>query len=172
MLNLVIFSRVKNQQVPEHVYRKSTLTNLLQDSLGGKSLLIILACVSLAESNYEDTLLTLQYAGDTKQMKNKLITVEDPRTAEARPARNQQLILDEKENKRLLAIIADTQSQLKLAPHEAQQTELQLQKVKDELANNMKEKKNTVVTVIVSDFAIQVANALYLGIVKIMVKAH
>ncbi|EFX68839.1 hypothetical protein DAPPUDRAFT_114202 [Daphnia pulex] len=109
--------------------------------LGGKSLLIILACVSLAESNYEDTLLTLQYAGDTKQMKNKLITVEDPRTAEARPARNQQLILDEKENKRLLAIIADTQSQLKLAPHEAQQTELQLQKVKDELANNMKEKQ-------------------------------
>ncbi|EFX67439.1 hypothetical protein DAPPUDRAFT_329723 [Daphnia pulex] len=118
--------------------------NLLQESLGGKSLLIILACVSLAKSNYGDTLLTLQYAVDAKQMKNKLITVEDPRTVEARPAGNQQLILDEnqtlrKENKWFLAIIADTQSQLKLAPHEAQQTELELQKVKDELANNMEE---------------------------------
>jgi hypothetical protein len=115
--------------------------------LGGKSPLIILACVSLAESNYGDTLLTLQYAVDAKQMKTKRITVENPRTVEARPAGNQQLILDEnqtlrKENKRLLAIkiIADTQSQLKLAPREAQQTELELQKVKDELANNMKEK--------------------------------
>ncbi|EFX64766.1 hypothetical protein DAPPUDRAFT_117877 [Daphnia pulex] len=115
--------------------------------LGGKSLLIILACVSLAESNYGDTLLTLQYAVDAKQMKTKLITVENPRTVEARPAGNQQLILDENqtlrnENKRLLAIkiIADTQSQLKLATREAQQTELEFQKVMDELANNMKEK--------------------------------
>jgi kinesin family protein 4/21/27 len=49
--------------VATHVpYRESKLTRFLQDSLGGNSRTVMLACVSAAESNIHETLSTLQYA--------------------------------------------------------------------------------------------------------------
>lgn len=49
----------KNIHVP---YRDSKLTRILQDSLGGNSNTIMIACVSPASSNYEESLNTLKYA--------------------------------------------------------------------------------------------------------------
>ena len=47
----------------KHVpYRDSKLTRLLQDSLGGNSRTVMIACVSPADVNYEETLNTLRYA--------------------------------------------------------------------------------------------------------------
>ncbi|CAM9174657.1 unnamed protein product, partial [Lampetra fluviatilis] len=43
-------------------YRDSLLTRLLQDSLGGNSLTLMVACISSADSNLEETLNTLRYA--------------------------------------------------------------------------------------------------------------
>lgn len=40
-------------------YRDSKLTRILQDSLGGNSRTTMIACVSPAESNYEETLSTI-----------------------------------------------------------------------------------------------------------------
>jgi len=49
----------KNVHIP---YRDSKLTWILQDSLGGNSNTIMIACVSPASSNYEESLNTLKYA--------------------------------------------------------------------------------------------------------------
>ena len=42
-------------------YRDSKLTRLLQDSLGGNSHTLMIACVSPADSNAEETITTLRY---------------------------------------------------------------------------------------------------------------
>ncbi|CAH0557067.1 unnamed protein product [Brassicogethes aeneus] len=57
----------KNQYVP---YRDSKLTRILQDSLGGKTKTCIVATVSPASSNYEDTLSTLEYANRAQTITN------------------------------------------------------------------------------------------------------
>lgn len=54
-------------------YRNSKLTRLLQDSLGGNSYTLMLACVSPADSNIEETLNTLRYADRARKIKNKPI---------------------------------------------------------------------------------------------------
>ena len=44
-----------------HRYRDSKLTRMLQDSLGGNSRTLMIACVSPADNNFEETLNTLKY---------------------------------------------------------------------------------------------------------------
>lgn len=53
-------------------YRNSKLTRLLQDSLGGNSQTLMLACVSPADSNQNETLSTLKYANRAKRITNKI----------------------------------------------------------------------------------------------------
>ncbi|XP_070773569.1 kinesin family member 4 isoform X2 [Enoplosus armatus] len=69
----------KNPFVP---YRDSKLTRLLQDSLGGNSHTLMIACVSPADSNMEETINTLRYADRARKIKNKPIVNVDPRAAE------------------------------------------------------------------------------------------
>jgi kinesin family member 4 len=57
-------------------YRDSKLTRL-QDSLGGNSLTLMIACISPADNNIEETLSTLRYADRAKPVKN-----QDPHQAE------------------------------------------------------------------------------------------
>eukprot|EP00941_MAST-03F_sp_MAST-3F-sp1_P001539 g1539.t1 len=52
-------------------YRDSKLTRLLQSSLGGNSRTLMIACVSPAEINFEETLSTLKYANRARNIKNK-----------------------------------------------------------------------------------------------------
>ncbi|XP_075217859.1 kinesin-like protein KIF11 [Lycorma delicatula] len=52
-------------------YRESKLTRLLQDSLGGRTKTTIIATVSPASVNYEETLSTLNYASRAKKIVNK-----------------------------------------------------------------------------------------------------
>ncbi|XP_037030847.1 chromosome-associated kinesin KIF4 isoform X2 [Bradysia coprophila] len=63
-------------------YRDSKLTRLLQDSLGGNSMTLMIACVSPADYNIEETINTLRYADRAKQIKNKPIVNQDPKAAE------------------------------------------------------------------------------------------
>uniref|UniRef100_A0A2K5C603 Kinesin motor domain-containing protein n=1 Tax=Aotus nancymaae TaxID=37293 RepID=A0A2K5C603_AOTNA len=63
-------------------YRDSKLTRLLQDSLGGNSHTLMIACVSPADSNLEETLNTLRYADRARKIKNKPIVNIDPQIAE------------------------------------------------------------------------------------------
>eukprot|EP00536_Pseudo-nitzschia_multiseries_P010337 jgi/Psemu1/202996/e_gw1.311.31.1 len=51
-------------------YRDSILTRLLQDSLGGNSRTIMVACVSPADFNLDETITTLRYATNARNIKN------------------------------------------------------------------------------------------------------
>lgn len=56
---------------PHIPYRESKLTRLLQDSLGGKTKTSIIATISPALPDIEDTLSTLDYASRAKKITNK-----------------------------------------------------------------------------------------------------
>ncbi|XP_051534256.1 chromosome-associated kinesin KIF4-like [Myxocyprinus asiaticus] len=70
-------------------YRDSKLTRLLQDSLGGNSHTLMIACVSPADSNIEETINTLRYADRARKIKNKPILNVDPRAAEMKRLKQQ-----------------------------------------------------------------------------------
>jgi kinesin family member 1 len=59
-------------------YRDSVLTWLLKDSLGGNSKTAMIAAISPADVQYEETLSTLRYADQAKKIKNKAVINEDP----------------------------------------------------------------------------------------------
>merc|ERR1711988_2020042 len=62
-------------------YRDSKLTRILQDSLGGNTKTLMIACISPANDNYEETLSTLRYANRAKKIKNIPKINEDPKDA-------------------------------------------------------------------------------------------
>ena len=59
-------------------YRDSVLTWLLKDSLGGNSMTAMIAAISPADINFEETLSTLRYADSAKRIKNHAVVNEDP----------------------------------------------------------------------------------------------
>jgi kinesin family protein 1 len=65
----------KKTQVP---YRDSVLTWLLKDSLGGNSMTAMIAAISPADINFDETLSTLRYADSAKRIKNHAVVNEDP----------------------------------------------------------------------------------------------
>uniref|UniRef100_A0A671SMQ6 Kinesin-like protein n=1 Tax=Sinocyclocheilus anshuiensis TaxID=1608454 RepID=A0A671SMQ6_9TELE len=65
----------KSKFVP---YRDSVLTWLLKDSLGGNSRTAMVAAVSPAADNYDETLSTLRYADRAKSIVNHAVVNEDP----------------------------------------------------------------------------------------------
>ncbi|ORZ11891.1 hypothetical protein BCR42DRAFT_420830, partial [Absidia repens] len=58
-------------------YRDSKLTRLLQDSLGGNSQTLMMACVSPSDSNFGETLNTLRYANRARNIKNRVTVNQD-----------------------------------------------------------------------------------------------
>ncbi|XP_060596414.1 kinesin-like protein KIF28 [Ruditapes philippinarum] len=59
-------------------YRDSVLTKLLQNALGGNSKTIMIAALSPADINYDETLGTLRYADRAKKIQNKAVINENP----------------------------------------------------------------------------------------------
>jgi len=59
-------------------YRDSVLTKLLQNALGGNSKTIMIAALSPADINHDETLGTLRYADRAKKIKNKAVVNENP----------------------------------------------------------------------------------------------
>ncbi|XP_078103638.1 kinesin-like protein KIF17 isoform X2 [Sander vitreus] len=62
-------------------YRDSKLTRLLQDSLGGNMRTLMIACLSPADNNYEESLSTMRYANRAKSIQNRPRINEDPKDA-------------------------------------------------------------------------------------------
>uniref|UniRef100_H3GMZ2 Kinesin motor domain-containing protein n=1 Tax=Phytophthora ramorum TaxID=164328 RepID=H3GMZ2_PHYRM len=85
-------------------YRDSKLTRLLQDSLGGNARTLMIACVSPASVNFEETLNTLKYANRAKNIKNKAI-VNDRVASEEKRLHNDEM-------SRMKDEIANLQTQL------------------------------------------------------------
>ncbi|KKY15694.1 putative kinesin family protein [Phaeomoniella chlamydospora] len=72
--SLLTLGRVINALVDKgsHIpYRESKLTRLLQDSLGGRTKTCLIATLSPAKSNLEETISTLDYAFRAKNIRNK-----------------------------------------------------------------------------------------------------
>lgn len=59
------------ERTPHIPYRESKLTRILQDSLGGRTRTSIIATISPASFNLEETLSTLEYAHRAKNIMNK-----------------------------------------------------------------------------------------------------
>lgn len=92
VLGNVISSLVdgKSKHIP---YRDSKLTRLLQDSIGGNSKTLMIACISPGLNNYEETLSTLRYAKRAKNIKNKPRINEDPKDSLIRKYQNEIKVL-------------------------------------------------------------------------------
>ncbi|CAG05596.1 unnamed protein product, partial [Tetraodon nigroviridis] len=58
-------------------YRDSKLTRLLQDSLGGNSQTVMIACISPSDRDFMETLNTLKYANRARNIKNKVMVNQD-----------------------------------------------------------------------------------------------
>jgi hypothetical protein len=64
-------------------YRDSKLTRLLQDSLGGNSQTVMIACISPLETDFDESLNTLKYAYRARKIQNKpIVNVIDQQAVE------------------------------------------------------------------------------------------
>ncbi|XP_044747016.1 chromosome-associated kinesin KIF4 isoform X2 [Coccinella septempunctata] len=79
VISLLGEEKQENRFIP---YRDSNLTRLLKDSLGGNSITLMIACVSPADYNIDETLSTLRYADRARKIKNKPIVNQDPQVAQ------------------------------------------------------------------------------------------
>ena len=75
---LADLSQGKKKNISMVPYRDSILTWLLKDSLGGNSMTAMIAAISPADINFEETLSTLRYADSAKRIKNHAVVNEDP----------------------------------------------------------------------------------------------
>lgn len=107
-------------------YRDSKLTRLLQDSLGGNTKTVMVAALSPADYNYDETLGTLHYANRAKSIKNKPKINEDPKDALLKEY--------EQEIKQLRAMLQQLQAQGASAP----QMNLAIQ----QMQNSMKQQQS------------------------------
>ncbi|XP_053226544.1 kinesin-like protein KIF17 isoform X4 [Podarcis raffonei] len=121
-------------------YRDSKLTRVLQDSLGGNTKTLMVACLSPADNNYDETLSTLRYAHRAKNIRNKPRINEDPKDALLREY--------QEEIKKLRAILAEQMNishlQVELShmlPPEAAQPEAKPEPSLESLADIEKEKQ-------------------------------
>lgn len=79
MLGNVINALVQQQQGNKKIlvpYRDSVLTKLLMNALGGNSKTIMIAAISPADINYDETLSTLRFMDRAKSIKTKAVVNE------------------------------------------------------------------------------------------------
>uniref|UniRef100_A0A8C3RDR8 Kinesin family member 21B n=1 Tax=Cyanoderma ruficeps TaxID=181631 RepID=A0A8C3RDR8_9PASS len=97
----------QSKKVVHVPYRDSKLTRLLQDSLGGNSQTIMIACVSPSDRDFMETLNTLKYANRARNIKNKVVVNQDKTSQQisalrAEIARLQMELMEYKAGKRVI----------------------------------------------------------------------
>ncbi|XP_051494884.1 kinesin-like protein KIF21B isoform X2 [Apus apus] len=97
----------QSKKVVHVPYRDSKLTRLLQDSLGGNSQTIMIACVSPSDRDFMETLNTLKYANRARNIKNKVVVNQDKTSQQisalrAEIARLQMELMEYKAGKRII----------------------------------------------------------------------
>ncbi|KAF7232565.1 hypothetical protein EG68_09166 [Paragonimus skrjabini miyazakii] len=76
-------------------YRDSKLTRLLQDSLGGNSRTIMIACISPSDCDFVETLNTLKYANRARNIRNRVVMNQDKTSKQLAMLRAQLAALQE-----------------------------------------------------------------------------
>ncbi|KAM9312446.1 kinesin-like protein KIF21A isoform 1-T1 [Gastrophryne carolinensis] len=79
----------KSKRATHVPYRDSKLTRLLQDSLGGNSQTVMIACVSPSDRDFMETLNTLKYANRARNIKNKVMVNQDRTSQQINALRNE-----------------------------------------------------------------------------------
>ncbi|XP_064417553.1 kinesin-like protein KIF21A isoform X2 [Latimeria chalumnae] len=97
----------KSKKATHVPYRDSKLTRLLQDSLGGNSQTIMIACVSPSDRDFMETLNTLKYANRARNIKNRVMVNQDRTsqqisTLRGEIARLQMELMEYKTGKRII----------------------------------------------------------------------
>ena len=105
----------KNRSKDVVPYRDSILTWLLKDSLGGNSKTAMIACI--APSDYDETLSTLRYADQAKNIRTRAIVNQDSVSAAERDAQ--------------IAEMQDTIRELQIQVSLANQAANESQKIRD-----------------------------------------
>ncbi|KAI9355955.1 P-loop containing nucleoside triphosphate hydrolase protein, partial [Zopfochytrium polystomum] len=67
----------ENRKTSHVPYRDSKLTRMLQDSLGGNSQTLMLACISPSDTNYGETVSTLTYANRARNIRNRVVVNQE-----------------------------------------------------------------------------------------------
>ncbi|XP_077151506.1 kinesin-like protein KIF21B isoform X1 [Ranitomeya variabilis] len=70
-------------------YRDSKLTRLLQDSLGGNSQTMMIACVSPSDRDFMETLNTLKYANRARNIKNRVTANQEQNVQQVQALRSE-----------------------------------------------------------------------------------
>ncbi|XP_058854033.1 kinesin-like protein KIF12 isoform X2 [Acipenser ruthenus] len=73
-ISALVDPRKREGHIP---YRDSKLTKLLADSLGGSGVTLMIACISPATMNLQETMNTLRYASRAKRIKNRPVAKRD-----------------------------------------------------------------------------------------------
>nr|DBA31288.1 TPA: hypothetical protein GDO54_007164 [Pyxicephalus adspersus] len=79
----------KSKKATHVPYRDSKLTRLLQDSLGGNSQTVMIACVSPSDRDFMETLNTLKYANRARNIKNRVMVNQDRTSQQINALRNE-----------------------------------------------------------------------------------
>ncbi|XP_050405632.1 kinesin-like protein KIF28P isoform X1 [Patella vulgata] len=125
-------SNGKNTRVP---YRDSCLTKLLKNALGGNSKTIMIAAVSPADINYDESLSTLRYADRAKQIKTTASVNEDP---------TEKLIRElQEENEKLKAMLGGNVKMEVMKDDDEDLTDEELAKLKQEMEEEYKSRLET-----------------------------
>ncbi|KAK1947353.1 Chromosome-associated kinesin KIF4 [Phytophthora citrophthora] len=120
-------------------YRDSKLTRLLQDSLGGNSKTLMIACISPADVNYEETSNTLRYASRAQKIENQAVINKE------RSAENEVIYLKQQVEILQLQLLQQTQGMAggpsSMGSHRPISLEEENRKLKEELlvANHAKD---------------------------------
>lgn len=132
-------------------YRDSKLTRLLQDSLGGNSQTIMIACISPSDRDFMETLNTLKYANRARNIKNKVQVNQDQDSRTISQLRREvaslQLeLLEIKQGKRLVdnegnASISDTFYENEMLLHDNKRLQQRLKSMQETI--NVLTEKNT-----------------------------
>ncbi|KAI0636643.1 kinesin [Trametes polyzona] len=126
-------ARAKSHTASYIPYRDSKLTRLLQDSLGGNAHTLMIACVSPAEWNANETINTLKYANRARNIKNRAVVNEkeegwdDVEWLQGMVTRLRKELKSIKEGGGATSSVPSSSSELEVAPKRvlAQMTELQ-----------------------------------------------
>ena len=140
----------KSSHIP---YRDSKLTRLLQDSLGGNTKTVMIACISPASYNYDEILGTLRYASRAKNIQNKPKVNEDPKDALLKAYADEILRLKNMLNQQGGTAISidmvkrvsnegSDEKQKRISNEDRERIENELKNKNEQLSNEKKEKEN------------------------------
>ena len=129
----------KHQAASHIPYRDSILTWLLKENFGGNSKTAMIAAISPAADNYDETLSTLRYANRAKQIVNKAVVNECSADKLVRELKEHIADLEEKlaesiknggTHEEIVGLVQEKEAHEEMVRHESGQMEIKLAQTK------------------------------------------